>query len=119
MGGRLGLMLGVALLLAACGPKAPPPPTAEQARALAPADGRLAALYETSCKSCHATPGSGAPLVHDVAAWNGRFNQGMPVLVGHVVQGYKGMPAGGQCVACTAKDFEALIKFMAAKESVQ
>ena len=114
---RIALGLLAAIALAGCGPKPAPPPTLAQAQAMAPADGRLAALYETSCKACHAVPGSGAPLVGDKAAWDGRYNKGLPVLVGRVVTGYKGMPAGGQCTACTAKDFELLIEFMAGQES--
>jgi cytochrome c5 len=98
--------------LAACEGKPAPPPTAAELASLAPADGRLAALYETSCKGCHANPAAGAPLVHDKAAWSPRLNQGLPVLVSHVVTGYKGMPPGGQCSACSAADYTALVKFL-------
>lgn len=100
-------------LLAACGAR-PEPITAEQSAALAPTDARLAGLYETSCKTCHTVEGSGAPLTGDAAAWAPRLKQGMPTLVAHTVQGFKAMPAGGQCAACTAGDLEALIGFMAA-----
>ncbi len=121
-GARVRLSLGVlalALLAGACGPKAAPPRTAAQLAALAPADGRLAALYETSCKGCHANPAAGAPLVQDKAAWSPRLNRGLPVLVSHVVTGYKGMPPGGQCSACSADDYTALVKFLSAQEGAQ
>jgi cytochrome c5 len=106
-------------LLTACGPKPAPPRTAAQLAALVPADGRLAALYETSCKGCHANPAAGAPLVGDKAAWSPRLNRGLPVLVSHVVTGYKGMPPGGQCAACSADDYTALVKFMSEQEEGQ
>jgi len=114
---RAGAVLLLATLaLAGCGEKIPPTPSPEQALALKPADPKLAALYETSCKACHAVPGTGAPLVHDRAAWDPRWKQGQAVLLDHAIQGYKAMPALGQCVACTPADFQGLIRFMAGRE---
>ncbi len=113
---RGALVLAAALLLSACGSKSPPPPTPEQALALRPADARLAGLYETSCHACHAIPGAGAPLVHDRAAWDGRYKRGETVLMDHAIQGFNAMPATGQCATCTPDDFRALIRFMAGRE---
>ena len=109
-------MLLSLLLLAGCSEAIPPPPTPEQALALKPADPRLAALYDGSCKACHAVPASGAPMVHDRAAWDPRWKQGEAVLLDHTIQGFGAMPALGQCVACTPQDFGALIRFMAGRE---
>lgn len=108
-----GALISCALLLSGCSQPVPPPPTPEQALALRPADARIAKLYETSCMACHAMEGTGAPLVHDHAAWDPRMKQGMPVLVEHVLQGYRAMPATGQCLTCTPLDHQALIRFMA------
>lgn len=108
---RISLAVAAALGLAACGEQ-PKAITPEQSAALAPADARLSGLYETSCKTCHAIAGSGAPLTGDARAWDPRMKQGMATLVAHTVQGFKAMPAGGQCAACTAADYEALIVFM-------
>lgn len=108
---RLLVVAAAGLALCACAPAAKPV-TEEQSAALVPANAQLAALYETSCKTCHTIKGSGAPLAGDTAAWAPRVKQGMPTLVGHTVQGFKAMPAGGQCGGCTAADYEALIKFM-------
>lgn len=105
-----------ALLLAACN-QTPPAPTPAQALALKPAGARLAQLYEHSCKACHAVPGTGAPLVHDHAAWDPRWDKGMPILREHAILGFQAMPAGGQCAACSAKDFEDLIRFLADQKS--
>ena len=106
----------VALALTACGPAPKPAPTPEQAALLRPSDPRLSALYVTSCKACHTIAESGAPLVHDHAAWAPRWKQGLPVLVDHSIQGFNAMPAGGQCATCTPADLEALIRFMADHE---
>lgn len=102
--------------LTACSQSAPHTPTPAQAWALAPPDPKLAALYGESCKACHAVPGTGAPLVHDRKAWDPRWKQGQAVLLDHAVQGFRSMPAGGQCAACTPNDFNALIRFMAGRE---
>jgi len=107
---------GLAVLITACGPAPKPAPTPEQAALLRPADARLADLYETSCKACHTITESGAPMVHDHAAWAPRLKQGLPVLVDHSLQGFNAMPAGGQCATCTPADLEALIRFMADHE---
>jgi len=92
------------------------PPSAAELAALKPADGRLAGLYEHSCKACHATPGSGAPLVHDHDAWAPRWAKGLPTLRDHAILGFQAMPAGGQCAVCTPTDYERLIRFMADQE---
>lgn len=99
--------------LAACSPA---PMTAAEAAKLRPADPHIAQLYDGACRTCHTNADSGAPLAHDHAAWAPRWKQGQDVLLDHVVQGYKGMPALGQCVACQPRDFQALIRFMADKD---
>lgn len=106
-------LLGV-LALAACAPKAGPP---ADPMSLAPKDAKLAELYAGSCKACHASGEGGAPIVQDRAAWDPRWKQGEDVLLEHVVQGYRAMPALGQCAACTPEDFQALTRFLAGRES--
>lgn len=110
------LFLAAGLLLSGCAPKAAAP---VDRASLAPADPHLAALYEGACKTCHVTPDSGAPLVQDQAAWAPRWKQGQAVLLDHVVQGYRGMPALGQCAACTPDDLKGLIRFMAGHEETK
>jgi cytochrome c5 len=107
----------MALLLAGCDSRSHGAP--QDYAALRPADHRLARLYETSCKACHANSTSGAPLVHDRDAWNPRVEKGMDVLTQHAALGFKAMPAGGQCTACTLEDDRALIRFMADRESAR
>lgn len=63
-------------------------------------DGSLDAayIYEQACQSCHDAGLAGAPKL-EVAAWEGRMDQGMETLVAHAVNGYQGelgyMPAKG------------------------
>ena len=109
-------LVAASLILAACAPQ--PGPPADPA-SLTPVDPRLAELYAGSCKACHVVADSGAPLVHDAKAWAPRWKQGEAVLLDHVVQGYKAMPAMGQCASCTPADFKALTRFMAGKDDQQ
>lgn len=109
-------IVAAALLLPACGPSQKHLSLAELG-ALKPADPHVAELYSHSCKACHAMPGSGAPLVHDRAAWDPRWQKGEDVLLSHAVLGFQAMPAGGQCAACTPADYQAIIRFMADREN--
>lgn len=111
------LILLLAPALAACQPAAPEPAiTPDASAALMPADARLADLYRQSCRRCHTSTDTGAPLAGDRAAWDARYAKGEGALVDSTIGGYKGMPAGGQCFACTPDDYRALIRFMAGKD---
>jgi cytochrome c5 len=112
---RLLFVLSV-LALSACGEAPPKPLTAEQSAALAPADPRLAQLYEGSCKACHTVADSLAPLTGDRTLWDPRWALGEDALLTAAIQGKGGMPAGGQCFECTPADLKALITFMAGRE---
>ncbi len=119
MPGRTGKPVRKAVLalltaLSAChaAPTAPPLTTAQSA-ARHPADPRLAALYDRSCRACHTTPDSGAPLSGNHAQWDPRWAKGEDALLQSAVAGFGAMPAGGQCATCTAGDYRALIRFLA------
>lgn len=107
-----GLLCLAFLGLCACGRKDAPPPDAATIIALRPADPRLAEIYAASCLACHTTADSGAPMTGMEEQWKPRLNKGMPTLLKNVVEGVNGMPAGGQCFACTPEDYTALILFM-------
>jgi cytochrome c5 len=100
-------VVAAAVLLCACGK--PPAP----AVVAAPADPKLARLYDQTCKACHTNPTGGAPQAGDRKAWQPRLAQGMDVLLQHAVSGYKGMPPLGSCMDCSEKEFRQLIEFMA------
>jgi cytochrome c5 len=115
----LGLVLGAALV-AGCQSTSGPPAAARgdalaRAQAMMPSDAKRAALYAQSCKACHTVLDTGAPLAGDRAAWDPRWAKGMPALLQSTVGGLNGMPAGGQCFACTPTDYEALITFLAGR----
>ena len=110
------------VLLAACSPKAVVSPVAAAgpdaahvalAETLVPADETLAAIYDRSCRACHALEGLGAPLAGDSAAWSPRITErGMDGLLASVHSGRGSMPAMGYCADCSDEDFRALIGFM-------
>ncbi|MEK6806190.1 MAG: c-type cytochrome [Pseudomonadota bacterium] len=105
--------LALGLALTACGEKSAPPSAPAAVSAAIPADARLAKLYEQTCKTCHSNAGTGAPVAGDTAAWAPRLAQGMPTLLNHTLNGYKGMPPLGSCSDCGEPEFTALINFMA------
>ncbi len=107
---RLALVPAL-LALGAC--QSASPLTPAQSAARHPADARLATLYEQSCRACHTSADSGAPLSGDHTQWDARWAKGQAVLLQNAVAGYNRMPAGGQCATCTADDYAALIRFMA------
>ena len=119
---RIFIVVVFSALLTACGgetgsgsPAAPAPTQAmvEAARDLRPADERLAAIYERSCRTCHAIQGMNAPLTGDVAAWALRSEaRGADGLLKSTRFGYRGMPPRGLCQDCSDEDFVALINFM-------
>ena len=116
---RVAASLLLAIAIAGCGKSSPPTEPEGKttgvpaANAPGPADPNLAKLYNQTCKACHTNPGTGAPQAGDANAWQPRVAQGMPTLLQHAINGYKGMPPMGSCMDCSETDFEALIKFMA------
>ena len=97
-------------LLCACGGS--PPPAAAPAVAAPPSDPALAKIFETTCRTCHAVPSSGAPQAGDVAAWKPRVAQGKDTLLAHTINGYQRMPPMGLCMQCGDAEFTALIEYM-------
>ena len=116
--------LGTAILVAACSghedqpaqtviPE-PAPAQIDYAERASPSDATLAAIYERSCKTCHAVTGMGAPLTGHADAWTLRSGQrSTNELVASVRNGLNAMPAMGYCQDCSDADFSALIEFMA------
>lgn len=95
--------------LGACRGADPPSVDLSTAR---PADPALAARYERACKTCHATPGSGAPMVGDRAAWTARQAGGAASMLANVRAGMGAMPPMGWCPDCSDDDLRALIEFL-------
>src|SRR5258707_4115761 len=109
----LASRLGGVALISACGDHgtggesaaAPPAATA----ALSP---ELQAVYDRSCKNCHAVPASGAPQSGDAPAWAPRIAQGADILPEHTFSGYKSKPPLGACMDCNGKPYPALTRYM-------
>lgn len=110
----LALAVAMSTTLSACSDKAPQAhaSTAVAPDTLAPADPRLADLYERSCKACHTQSGGVTPLTGDAQAWQPRLAKGLPALVVNIRQGFNGMPADGLCTECSDEDLQQLIRFM-------
>jgi len=106
------LMLAGLLALGACGhSQAPAPATAPVALAPA-ADPAVQKIYDTTCKSCHGNPASGAPQAGDAKAWEARIGQGRDTVLNHVVNGFQRMPPMGMCMQCSESDFAAVTEYM-------
>ncbi|WNZ54320.1 c-type cytochrome [Microbulbifer sp. MKSA007] len=88
----------------------------QRALSLAPADPEIAEIYTRTCRSCHSTGASAAPLTGDLANWKPRMEKGMDVLVENAINGFQGMPPLGLCFECSPEQFEQLIVFMATAE---
>ncbi|MCT9824886.1 c-type cytochrome [Pseudomonas veronii] len=69
-------------------------------------------VFNRTCSMCHNGQLPMAPKKGDQAAWKPRLEQGKDLLVKHVTEGYKLMPARGLCVDCSAEDYEAVIAWM-------
>jgi cytochrome c5 len=73
-------------------------------------------IFGNLCTGCHTNGVSGAPKL-EKAAWAARVGQGVPTLVSHAINGYKGpdgfqMPAKGGNPALTDAQVEATVKWM-------
>ena len=72
--------------------------------------------YEASCVTCHKTGLMGAPKLGDKAAWAPRIAQGVPVLISHATNGFKGkvgmMPAKGGNAKLTPAEIGNAVSYM-------
>ena len=111
-----GFIAGSMLLLAACGSGQPGNAAAPAATPAPPpvaASPAIQKIYDSTCSNCHGKPASGAPQVGDAKAWAPRVAQGREVVLGHIINGYKGMPPMGMCMQCGEDDFVAVTEYMA------
>ena len=115
---KLGL-LGLGFALGGCGQQSGGNVPASGASAPATASATppsaspaIQKIYDTTCKTCHSKPESGAPQTGDTKAWAPRIAQGKSILIDHAVNGFQKMPPMGLCMQCTEDDFAALIEYM-------
>jgi cytochrome c5 len=111
----------LSLALAGCGQQSggsvstsgtPAAETTSANPAPAPTSPAIQKIYDTTCKTCHSKPESGAPQAGDAKAWAPRLAQGKSVLIDHAVNGFQKMPPMGMCMQCSEDDFAALIEYM-------
>jgi cytochrome c5 len=111
----------ILILMVGCGDSTSPTGTqgapGVNPASLEPIDPALAAIYNRSCRSCHATGASQAPLSGVLENWAPRLEQGLDVLLDHTINGYGGMPPMGMCFDCDEAQFTALIRFMSGEGS--
>lgn len=70
------------------------------------------AIYDATCKVCHAQGINGAPILGNKKMWAKRAEQGLPVLVQHASQGFGLMPAKGGNEALTEAEISSAVQFM-------
>ncbi len=78
------------------------------------ADGK--AVFNKTCRMCHATGVAGAPKLGDKAAWAPRAKKGLDTLVQHAIKGFKGskglMPARGGNPSLSDAEVKAAVQYM-------
>jgi cytochrome c5 len=96
---------------------------AAEAAALAAAQAQVAyggtldgaVIYDSLCKTCHATGAGGAPLMTS-AAWAPRIAKGADTLVTHAIEGFQGdagiMPPRGGNPSLTDEQVRASVEWM-------
>lgn len=76
-------------------------------------DGQM--IYDNVCMACHTTGAGGAPKL-EAAAWQGRLDKGMELLVSNAVVGYQGeagiMPAKGGRTDLTDEQVKVAVEYM-------
>jgi cytochrome c5 len=74
-----------------------------------------AEIYDEVCDKCHKMGVDGAPELGDTPAWQERFAKGRDTLLQHVHEGFKEMPARGDCEFCSDEQLSAALDFMLEK----
>lgn len=76
-------------------------------------------IFDGLCTNCHTNPATGAPDIHDKAAWAPRVAQGIDTLVKHAIDGYQGkngngplMPPKGGMPSLTDAQVKATVEWM-------
>ncbi|MBS0571095.1 MAG: cytochrome c5 family protein [Proteobacteria bacterium] len=76
-------------------------------------------IFDQLCTTCHTNSATGAPNIHDKAAWGPRVAQGLDTLVKHAIDGYSGkdgkgalMPAKGGNPSLSDAQVKATVEWM-------
>ena len=76
-------------------------------------------IFDNLCTTCHTNSATGAPNIHEKAAWAPRVAQGLDTLIKHAIDGYSGadgkgalMPAKGGNPSLTDAQVKATVEWM-------
>lgn len=70
-------------------------------------------IYQQYCATCHSNKKNRpAPQLGDKKAWRTLIAKGMDVLFANTINGYKTMPAKGDCHHCSNAELEASVKYI-------
>lgn len=76
-------------------------------------------IFDNLCTTCHTNTATGAPNIHDKAAWAPRVAEGLDTLLKHAIDGYSGkdgkgalMPAKGGNPSLTDAQVKATVEWM-------
>ena len=76
-------------------------------------------VYQTYCSACHGYGVAGAPKTGDKSAWEKRMSQGWDTIMSHAINGYKGMPAKGNCLTCSDEDIRTSIEYILSESELE
>lgn len=77
------------------------------------AGGRSGAdVYQASCFACHGTGAAGAPMLGDPGVWAARLDAGIETVYANAINGIRGMPPRGTCMACSDDEIKAAVDHM-------
>ncbi len=71
-------------------------------------------VYGAACLACHDTGAAGAPKLGVAADWTARIAQGEETLVSNAINGIRGMPPKGTCMACSDEEIKLAVQHMVA-----
>ena len=75
-------------------------------------------IYQQHCAVCHDNGKLGAPILGDKTRWKPIIAKNIDVLFAHTINGYKKMPAKGDCKDCSNSELEASVKYMVEESKI-
>ena len=69
-------------------------------------------VVQASCFACHGTGAAGAPKIGDAAVWAARLEAGIETVYANAINGIRGMPPRGTCMACSDDELKAAVDHM-------
>ncbi len=70
------------------------------------------AIYQKYCTGCHMAGGGGAPKFGDSGQWAPFLKAGMDTVYNNAIKGIDGMPAKGNCDACSDEQIKSAVDYI-------